>query len=178
VQGGWLTANEARAKVGLPAIDEKSQQVPLTQGEDNRFNLMTEMGLVTLNEVRESIGLPPRPDGNQLLKDVAPTTFSGKGPVSGSGPEGSPLAPATPALPQVDVVSGPGGGGLPALPGGDQPSGRQGAPGTGSDQKAAYALEALFNELGPDQALMMFKRSRGKGHSLARAALEALEEAE
>lgn len=67
VRGGWLAANEARAMVGLPPIDVKAQQVPLTQGEDNRFNIMVEQGLVTVNEVRESIGLPPTEDGDLLL---------------------------------------------------------------------------------------------------------------
>lgn len=69
VKGGWLTANEARAAVGLPAIDVKEGQVPLTQGEDNRYNDLVVQGLVTLNEARESVGLGPVPGGDQLLSE-------------------------------------------------------------------------------------------------------------
>lgn len=72
VKGGWMTANEARAFVRLPQIDEKSQQVPLTQGEDNRYNQLVDLGLVTMNEVRDSIGLPARADGNVLIRDMIP----------------------------------------------------------------------------------------------------------
>lgn len=83
VRGGWLTANEARSKVGLGPIDEKKGQVPLTQGEDNRLNGLTTAGLITLNEARASVGMDPTPGGDVLIKDLVTV-------VTPPGEEGSP----------------------------------------------------------------------------------------
>lgn len=68
VGGGWVTANEARAQVGMPPIVQ-TQKVPLTQGQDNRLNTLTEAGLITLNEARTSVGLDPVEGGDVSIND-------------------------------------------------------------------------------------------------------------
>lgn len=157
VRGGWLTANEARAlAANLPPINEKNQQVPLTQGEDNRLNDMLAQGLITVNEARSTVGLPPIDGG-----DVPTTEFAASRGDQAKLPEDTIPADAanqTNTAPPVavnptDTLSGLEQGG-PV-----RPKGRQGA----NIKGRAADLETLFAQVDPDQLLAAWRELRGEG---------------
>lgn len=180
VKGGWLTANEARARVGLPPIDAKEQQVPLTQGEDNRFNIMVELGLVTLNEVRESIGLPPIEGGDVMLKDIP-----GAKTESPPGPEGSPDGGLSPLSPGQEQAPLPGTRGAPEpvpsdrRPGGDipEPPSADETMNEGSNiVRRQKALELLEQVMTPDELLQLKREAKAAGLALVDVAPLVLEQ--
>lgn len=164
VKGGWMTANEARAKVGLAPIEVKEQQVPLTQGEDNRFNLMVGLGLVTANEIRESIGLATRPDGDGLLKEEDPRQFQSE---AGSNASADQALNTVEAADEAETLGATG------------DENRRGAAITESNlgdkgaEKSA-ALELLLKGLTPNEMMQAWGKARERGMTLAELALEAL----
>jgi hypothetical protein len=171
VGGGWVTANEARAQVGMPPINLKSQEVPLTQGQDNRFNTLVEAGLVTLNEARESVGLPPTGGGDvpisQIVsppdelgtpvanQDTNPDTAPGAG-AAGKGNTATTNAPAgaSQATTPRKVIATPG---------------RQGAD-IPTTKSAPVGLEHLFETTNPDALFRAWKELRAEGLSLVEVA--------
>lgn len=172
VRGGWMTANEARGRVGMGAIDKKKGQVPLTQGEDNRLNDLSAAGLITLNEARESVGLDPVPYGDVLIRDLAPAQVQ-----TPPGQEGSPLGNPSPH------PSGGQGGNVGATGGATEatnaPVQRQGAPvpketppapvpSQRTKLPAKAAMLDLYTDLvGPDAAFEMQVKALASGRTLS-----------
>ena len=152
----------------MKPIDEKKQQIPLTQGEDNRFNTMVEMGMVTLNEVRVSIGLPPVPEGDELLRDLVPGQFRGEAAKAGApgenvdevdaAQEASTLGSTTTSASGDDAP--PDNAGLPAA------ENHRGANIQATEPKS---LDALIAEVGFDEVFRLWKAARESGTSLTRS---------
>lgn len=177
VKGGWLTANEARAAVGLPGIDLKDGQVPLTQGEDNRYNDLVAQGLVTLNEARESVGLPPVPGGEQLLSEFKARQGATNLQISQEGMRAAgidpqqALTPPGPNRPPGSPIGAQGSkpgqeprdnsrGATPPLP---SEQGRQGANVTTPKTKSLWDVVAVLTE---EEVFEMFQKAREAGTSI------------
>jgi len=180
VGGGWVTANEARAQVGMPPIDA-TQKVPLTQGQDNRLNTLTQAGLITLNEARSTVGLSEVGYGDLPISQVQ--LPGGPDSLPALDPPGAPRPPQlTPGEPAGNVgdtgQTNQGVGNtqatkppglkvhvpahqrhLPTIPTGG--GGRQGA-NLGTKSRAGD-LERLFETTDPDVLFHAWKELRDEG---------------
>jgi len=166
VKGGWMTANEARAMVGMSPINAKDQQVPLTQGEDNRFNSLVEKGLVTLNEVRESVGLPPRPEGDTMLRDLAPGTTETQAAESAAS---NATAAGTPeARPNTDNSRGQD----EPVPNGENRSGANVQPPPPPGTPRQKALDLIAGALAPDELFNKWREAKGAGKTLSQTLVD------
>lgn len=179
VGGGWMTANESRAQVGLPPISEKTQQVPLTQGEDNRLNLMLQQGLLTVNEARATVGLDPIDGGDALTNE-----FGANAVVTDPNALPPPTTENTPPNSAKNpVTQQPGNPGNPKnvnqAPGNTQVrTGRQGANLGTKGAERAIALQRLFESNDPDLLFAEWQKLREDGLSLVDVALPPLPDLE
>jgi HK97 family phage portal protein len=166
VKGGWLTANEARQHIGMPPIDAKEEQVPLTQGEDNRLNLLVEKGLLTLNEVRLSVGMEEMEGGDVLLRDYAPDAGWKAEPNQEPGQNKLPVRPVG-EIEQQEPRDPTRGEAVPV-------EGRQGS-NVGEQDMKALAVEIVMQTLTPDEVHILAKKARDAGttfHEVARRVVD------
>lgn len=159
VRGGWITANEARAGAGYPPIDSKSQQVPLTQGEDNRINILVQSGGITLNEARQTVGLPPIEGGEQDIAEFRAKNASLLSPPTNPDPaEANNLK----AGKSKDAASDKNNTNQGLDAGG--PSVPKGRPGGDITSKSAGTdLERAFAQIDPDKLLVAWREMRAEG---------------
>lgn len=93
----------------IPLREDATDEEKRANGQIYDYHLKTP-GLVTVNEARKRIGLPPLPDGDKPIEQVAPpemTPPNGQPPKPGEAPNGKqPPAPGEKPFAQASLLAG------------------------------------------------------------------------